>query len=111
MLKKTTTNVTAGHYIKNGKFRLRESTLNSSINDFRLYDHVLSDKEVEEISRGLVLHYKLDNDGLGNKNILPISMDLTKWPKESGVSVEWDSNKNMYKIVTTGKTSSRWGIY
>ena len=111
LLKKTTTNVTAGHYIKNGKFRLRESTLNSSINDFRLYDHVLSDKEVEEISRGLVLHYKLDNDGLGNKNILPISMDLTKWPKESGVSVEWDSNKNMYKIITTGKTSSRWGIY
>ena len=38
-------------------------------------------------------------------------MDLTKWPKESGVSVEWDSNKNMYKIITTGKTSSRWGIY
>lgn len=111
LLKKTTTNVTAGHYIKNGKFRLRESTLNSSINDFRLYDHVLSDKEVEEISRGLVLHYKLDNDGLGNKNILPISMDLTKWSKESGVSVEWDSNKNMYKIVTTGKTSARWGIY
>ena len=84
---------------------------NCLMNDFRIYDHALSDKEVEEIAKGLVLHYKLDNDGLGNKNILPISMNLTKWSKESGVSVEWDSNKNMYKIITTGKTSSRWGIY
>ena len=41
--------------------------LKGRMNDFRLYNHALSIKEVEEISKGLVLHYKLDNDyGTGN---------------------------------------------
>lgn len=41
---------------------------NCQINDFRIYNHALSPKEVEDISKGLVLHYKLDNNGMGNEN-------------------------------------------
>lgn len=37
-----------------------------NFNDFRLYDHCLSAKEVEEIAKALILHYPLDNNGLGN---------------------------------------------
>lgn len=33
---------------------------NGMINDFRVYNHSLSTKEVEEISKELILHYKLD---------------------------------------------------
>lgn len=36
------------------------------LNDFRIYDHALSDKEIEELAKGLVLHYKLDS--IGNRN-------------------------------------------
>lgn len=35
--------------------------LKGRMNDFRLYDHCLSKKEIEEISKGLILHYKLDD--------------------------------------------------
>jgi hypothetical protein len=38
------------------------------MNDFRLYDHTLSAAEAAEIAKGLILHYKLDNNGLGNEN-------------------------------------------
>ena len=35
---------------------------NCKINDFRVYNHCLSDKEVSEISKGLILHYKLSEN-------------------------------------------------
>ena len=39
-----------------------------SLNDFRIYDHCLSAKEVSEIAKGLVLHYPL-NGGEGGINL------------------------------------------
>ncbi len=46
---------------------------NCLMNDVRLYDHALTEKEVKEISRGLVLHYPLNDRYVEpTKNMLPI---------------------------------------
>lgn len=81
VLWKTTTNADTSHYIKGNNFLLRESSLDCSINDFRLYDHILSTKEVEEIAKGLVLHYKLDTIGL---NTLPSQYQKVSFLQSSG---------------------------
>ena len=40
------------------------------LNDLRIYNHVLSPKEVKEISKGLVAHYQL-NDPYSTGNLIP----------------------------------------
>ena len=40
------------------------------INDVKIWDnHALSQKEISELKKMLILHYPLDNNGVGNKNI------------------------------------------
>lgn len=66
-----TTGVYTTHYLTGNNFRIGENGLDASYNDFRLYDHALSDREVKELAKGLVAHWKLD-DLIGNENLLSV---------------------------------------
>lgn len=47
-----------------GTITLRAARYNGFLNDFRVYDQVLSVEEIKNLARGLVLHYPLDRNNL-----------------------------------------------
>lgn len=66
--------------------RTGTTALNGRLNDVRIYDHCLSTKEVKEISKGLVLHFPMDNNGLGNPNLVVNSQQLNNSFDSAGTS-------------------------
>ena len=52
-----------------------------NMNDLRIYDHCLSPMEINELSKGLMLHYPLNRNGWGQENLL----------KDSNVAVSTSS--------------------
>lgn len=66
------------------------NTMTCYMNDFRVYDHELSQKEISEIAKGLMIHYKLDGGGWGNPNLLINTDYHFQTTKTSG----WDTDKN-----------------
>ena len=51
------------------------------LNDVRIYDHALSPKEIEEIAKGLVLHYKLDGE---NQILVPSGYQQLEYLESTG---------------------------
>lgn len=80
--------------------------------DFRLYDHCLSEKEVREISKGLCLHYKLSkNVNESTTNLLPAAV----YNHTGGVGAYWGgviaaTTYDGYKCFSvTNNTSNNYG--
>lgn len=54
----------ANTYIGRETYASGYFAFNGELNDIRIYDHALSDKEVKEIAKAKVLHYKFDEHDL-----------------------------------------------
>ena len=101
-------NTTAGDTYYNGR-----------LNDFRVYDHALSVKEVSELSKGLMIHYKLDNGGLGQENLLldshtSVSTGLYQMHNYYFVTGEEPVEGETYTIQLKGQLGegkTQFGIY
>ena len=76
---------------------------NGSINDFRIYDHTLSAKEVKEIAKGLMLHYKLNDKYAEPTQNLITTADCLSSTCYNGATSKYSygTTTNMYKEVTT----------
>ena len=89
------------------------------LNDIRVYDHCLSPKEIEEIAKGLVLHYKLDDPNIGTRtNLLTQALSRPAsgggWfgytpTGETNLSIAYSTSDGAYIGTVTG-TSSTSGV-
>ena len=85
-------------YITLGQINDGPYKTNCLMNDFRLYDHCLSAKEVKEISKGLICHYKLDNNGFGNPNLITTMSPggRTTLNGKYGLNADFSQNTDTY---------------
>lgn len=74
--------------------------MSGKLNDIRIYDHALSAKEVKELAKGLVLHYRLA--GPGQENLILESHKVTASGAASGITRSYESDGSLKIISTSG---------
>ncbi len=80
------------------------------LNDIRIYDHVLSEKEIKEIAKGLVVRYPLNNQyeiGKINKYSDSRAEGDTSWSSFTKTKLANERGYN-FKYTYTGNGSNSW---
>ena len=91
--------------------------LNGYMNDIRYYDEALSPLEIKEISKGLMCHLKLDNNGNGLPNLGDFETVARNWSIDTTTTVitakedYYDSTFGNTVKVTVGSGSGNRRIY
>lgn len=80
--------------------------LTGYVNDFRVYDHCLSTREVKELSKGLVLHYPL-NQPERSQNLIANSTTVIGGGNAAGITSELMSDGSLKIVATSGNNNYR----
>jgi hypothetical protein len=104
---------TSGSYYLGRDSRTGTTVLNGRINDFRIYDHCLSQAEIHEIVKGKMIHLKLANNGFGNPNLItksilssaPWAAAITGTETYKGKEAITVRNSTLYTQTSNGTTS------
>ena len=79
------------------------------INDFRIYDHCLSQMEIKELSKGLILHYPLNRGGWGQENL--VTNSSSEWSAWYTPSVNGTNQTSNPGTATLPASKSVGDIY
>ena len=98
-------NKISGNFYLGRDSRTGTTAFKGYLDDVRIYDEALSKKQVQEISKGLILHYKLDNyiDNFISNNI----EQCTIMPEADATTV----NRIIQYIGTTDSTYTNGNFY
>lgn len=97
----TYTDTGLGGYINN-YFHIGETNnMVGGMNDLRIYDECLSSKQIKEISKGLVAHYKLE-DIVANENLILRSDKITGGSQASGITRTYMSDGSTKFVAVSG---------
>lgn len=113
MLKSTITTKLGGGHLRSGFHIGETNVIEGVINDLRVYDHALSAKEVHDISKALVLHFPLDNNGGGGENLLKnssFSENTDDWSFSNPATGDGIVTEDSYRClkITGALTTTRY---
>ena len=81
-----------------GSWNGNRYNLKGRLNDVRVYNHCLSAKEVKEISKGLILHYKLSDPYIENTTNYSSQFTSSSGWNNSGSSVRSNNDTSVNRV-------------